>query len=60
MRKTYKNVCPASIMAANMWKNSSKKVESDNNKNFYTKLYSNVLQLNGTYFINKPRNSYFL
>ena len=36
MRKIYKNLCPAtisaSIMAANMWKNSLKNVESDNNK----------------------------
>jgi len=36
MRRVYKNVCPAttntSIMAANMWKNSLKNVESDNNK----------------------------
>jgi hypothetical protein len=36
MRLLYKNLCPASIsaskMAANMWKNSLKNVESDNNK----------------------------
>ena len=36
MRRVYKNVCPAmvsaSVMAANMWENSSKNVESDNNK----------------------------
>jgi len=36
MRRVYKNLCPAtisaSIMAANMWKNSLKNVESDNNK----------------------------
>jgi len=36
MRRVYKNVCPAtisaSIMAANMWKNISKNVESDTNK----------------------------
>jgi len=35
MRKVYKNLCRAkinaSIMAANMWKNSLKNVESDNN-----------------------------
>jgi len=35
-RRVYKNVCSAtisaSIMAANMWKNSFKNVESDNNK----------------------------
>jgi len=39
MRRVYKNLCPAtisaSIMAANMWKNSSKNVESDNNKMLY-------------------------
>jgi len=37
MRRVYKNLCPAtisaSIMAANMWKNSLKNVESDKNKN---------------------------
>jgi len=36
MRRVYKNLCPTtisvSIMAANMWKNSLKNVESDNNK----------------------------
>ena len=41
-------------MAANMWKNSLKNVESDNNK-VYMKLYSIFfLQRNGTYFLNKP------
>ena len=39
MRKVYKNLYPAtisaSIMAANMWKNSLKNVESDNNKILY-------------------------
>ena len=43
MRRVYKNLCPAtmsaSITAANMWKNSLKNVESDNNK-FCTKPYS--------------------
>ena len=43
MRRVYKNLCPAkisaSIMAANMWKNSLKKVESDNNR-IYKKCYS--------------------
>ena len=42
MRRVYKNLCPAtisaSIMAANMWENSLKKVESDNNKIFYEPL----------------------
>jgi len=41
MRRVCKNVCPAtiiaSIIAANMWKNSLKNVESDK---FYTKTYS--------------------
>jgi len=36
MRRVYKNLCPATIsapiMVANMWKNSLKNVESDNNK----------------------------
>jgi len=43
MRRVYKNLCPAaisaSIMAANMWKNSLKNVESDNNK-IFTKRFS--------------------
>ena len=38
MRWVYKNLCPAtisaSIMAAKMWKNSLKNVESDNNEIF--------------------------
>ena len=42
MRRVYKNLCPAtisaSIIAANMWKNSSKNVESDNNKILYETL----------------------
>ena len=42
MRKVYKNLCPAmiivSIMAANMWKNGLKNVESDNNKILYETL----------------------
>ena len=42
MRRVYKNVCPAtigaSIMAANMWKNTLKNVESDNNKILYETL----------------------
>ena len=38
-------------MAANMWKNSLKNVESDNNKILYeTLLY--ILERNGTYFLN--------
>ena len=39
MRRVYKNLCPAtisaSIMAANMWKNSLNNEESDNNKILY-------------------------
>jgi len=42
MRKVYKILCPdtlsASIMAANMWKNSLKNVESDNNNILYETL----------------------
>ena len=42
MRRVYKNLCSAkirvSIMAANMWKNSLKNVESDNNKVLYETL----------------------
>jgi len=42
MRRVHKNLCPAtisaSIMAANMWKNSLKKVEYDNNKILYESL----------------------
>ena len=42
MRRVYKILCPAkisaSIMAANMWKNSSKNVESDSNKILYETL----------------------
>ena len=43
MRRVYINLCPAtisaSIMAANMCKNSLKNVESDNNKILYEKLF---------------------
>jgi len=42
MRRVHKNLCPAtisaSIMAANVWKNSLKNVESDNNKILYETL----------------------
>jgi len=58
MRRVYKNLCPAtisaSIMAANVWKNSLKNVESDNNKILYETLIDFFLQRNGTYFLNKP------
>jgi len=64
MRRVYKNLCPAtiiaSIMAGNMWKNSLKNVESDNNKILFETLLD-FLQRNGTYFLNKPRiRQYFL
>jgi len=42
MRRVYKNLCPAtisaSIMAANMWENGLKNVESGNNKIVYETL----------------------
>jgi len=41
-------------MAANMWKNSLKNVEFDNNKILYETLLDFFLQQNGTYFLNKP------
>jgi len=43
-------------MAANMWKNSLKNVESDNNKILYQTLID-FLQRNGSYLLNKPRVS---
>ena len=59
MRRIYRILCPAtmraSIMAANMWKNILKNVESDNNKILYETLLDFILQQNGTYFLNKPR-----
>jgi len=59
MRRVYQNLCPAtisdSIMAANMWKNSSKNVELDNNNILYETLFDFFLQRRGTYFLNKPR-----
>ena len=62
MRTVYKNLCPAtisaSIMAANMWKNSINNIESDNNKILYETLLDFFLQRNGTYFLNKPRTCY--
>jgi len=64
MRRVYKNMWPAmisaSIMAANMWKNSLKNVESGNNKILYETLPVFVLQRNGYYFLNKPRIWNFL
>jgi len=43
MGRVYKNMCPAtisaSIMAANMWQNSLKDVDSDKNKILYETLF---------------------
>jgi len=47
-------------MAANMWKNSSKNVESDNNKVLYETLVDFFLQWNGSYLLNKSRTSLLL
>jgi len=44
-------------MAANMWKNGLKNVDSDNNKILYETLLDFLLQRNGSYFLNKPRTS---
>jgi len=41
-------------MAANMWENSLKNVESENNKILYETLLD-FLQRNSKYFLNKPR-----
>ena len=46
-------------MAANMWKNSLKNVESDNNKILYETLLD-FFQRNGTYCLNKPRTLHLL
>jgi len=58
VRRVYKNLCPAtisaSIMASNMWKNSLKNVESDNNKIIYETLLDFFTAKR--YFLNKPRN----
>jgi hypothetical protein len=58
MPRVYIILCPAtisaSIMAANMWKNSLKNLESDKNKILYESLLY-ILQRNATYFMNKPR-----
>jgi len=43
MRRVYRNLFPAtinaSIMTANMWKNSLENAESDNNKTLYENLF---------------------
>jgi len=60
MRRVHKNLCTAtisaSIMAANMWKNSLKNVESDNKNILYEILLDFFSQRNGTYCLNKPRS----
>ena len=54
-------LCPAtisaSIIVANIWKNSLKNVESDNDKILHKTLLDFFLQRNGTYFLNKPHNN---
>ena len=59
MRRVHKNLCAAtisaSIMAANIWKNNLKNVESDNNNILYETLLDFFLKQNGTRFLNKPR-----
>jgi len=59
MRRVHKNLCPATIsapiMAVNMWKNSLKNVESDNNQILYETLLDFFLQRNDTYCLNKHR-----
>ena len=61
MKRIYKNLCTAtisaSVMVANIWENSLKNVESDNNEIFIWNLTRFFLQRNGTYCLNKPRNS---
>ena len=47
-------------MAANMWNNSLKNVESDNNKILYETLLDIFLQRNGTHFLNKPRKTEYV
>ena len=47
-------------MAANIWKNSSKNVESDNIKILYETLLDFILQRNGTYCLNKPLSWFFI
>jgi len=44
-------------MAANMWKNSLQNVESDKHSILYETLFDFILQRNGTYFLNEPRNN---
>ena len=64
MRRVHKNSYPAtisaSIVTANMWKNSLKNEESDNNKILYETLLNSFLQRNGSSFLHKPRNLHFV
>ena len=57
MRRVHKNLClatiSASIMTANMWKNSVKNVESDNNTILY-EILLDFFTVKRTYFLNKP------
>jgi len=63
MRRVYNNLClatiSASIMAANVWKNSLKNAEFYNNKILYETLLD-FLQRNGTYFLNNLLILYIL
>jgi len=59
IRSVYKNLCPAmisaSVMAANMWKNSLKNVESDIKILYEVLLDFFYSEMVLTYFLNKPR-----
>jgi len=61
MRRVHKNLCPAtisvSIMEANMWKNSLKNVEYDNNKILYETLLDFFFTAK-RYFLKKPHNKH--
>jgi len=63
VRRVHKNMCPAtisaSIMAASMWKNSLKNVESDNNKILYETLLNSFYSETVLNCLNKPRISCF-
>jgi hypothetical protein len=58
MRREYKNLwsatISASIMAANMWKNSLKNVEPDNNKILY-EILLDFFTAKWYFLLNKPR-----
>jgi len=61
VRRVYKNLCPttisASIMAANMWENRLKNVESDNNKILYETLLDFFFKSKRTYFLSESRTT---